>query len=188
MRKISLLSSWATDRTAPVIVQEEACAVPSFSAARTVSGLLALDMGGVTDSVTAKLKAFLLFIESSVKASWFHTSGQYAVHGWLHSNNIASHGSTARGRGQMRWSQRSLPAISELSVDVLRATLRARVSCTLGSLASRERQIKTKLFIATRESRRLHLPFLYSTWKRQARRNPSTPATRCETKFESSQL
>ena len=105
VRKKSRLSSSAINQTAHVTVQGEACTVQSFSAVSTVSPLLALDMGGVTDFAVAFSNKKVLrswepfcLIESSVKASWFHTSGQYAVHGSLHSNNFASYGSTAHGR------------------------------------------------------------------------------------------
>ena len=70
----------------PWLSKAKAWSPESFSAAKAVPWLLALNTGGVT----AKSKAFRL-IENSVKASWFYTSGRLiCMTGsgtWLHSNN-----------------------------------------------------------------------------------------------------
>ena len=80
-------SPWAIDRIAPINVQGEKLVLRKAFLLREL----------VTDvCVTTKLTAFCL-IESSMKASWFHTSSQY-VHGWLH---------TPRGRGQVKRSSQS---------------------------------------------------------------------------------
>ena len=83
---------------------------------------------------------FFHLVESSVKASWFRTSGRYAVRRWLHAlNNIASRRSTARGRGQVR---RSLQTHTFLQASKF------------------ERKAnRNEVFIATRDSRRLHYHF-----------------------------
>ena len=144
-----LLERWIEQR--PSRSKANSLSAQSFSAAKGV--LIASARYGRCHWLR-RWKPFCL-IESSVKASWFHTSGWYVVNGWLHALK-QMHGSTARGRGQVR---RSLQSHS--FVDVLRAKCES----------------KRSFFIATRDSRRLH--FLYSTFKRQARRKPSTPAIRC---------
>ena len=106
------------------------------------------------------MKAFCL-IESSVKASWFHTSGRYLAGTWLHSDNrfACMHGSNCT----WTWSGET-----DRSSQSHESQLRT----------SSQRRIEMKFFIATFSTVQVGA-FLYSTCKRQARRTPSTPAIRC---------
>ena len=116
------------DRTAPITVQGEKlvcakllCCESDVSIARARYGRC---------HWPPSWKPFCLIEtewELRVKASWFRTSGRYAVYRWLHAlNNIASRRSTARGMGAVRWD------------GVCKLTL----SCRLRSWS--ERRIETK--------------------------------------------
>ena len=120
-----LLERWIEQR--PSLSKAKSLSAQSFSAAKAMSRLSALDMSGVTDRAPSWKPFCLIETESSVKASWFRTSGRYAVHCCLHAltDNIASHIDPLHV-GAVRWD------------GVCNLTL----SCRLRS--SSERRIETK--------------------------------------------
>ena len=83
--------------------------VVQASAAKAMSRLPALDMGGVTDRQVESLFVWLRLSESSVKASWFRTSGRYAVHRWLHALNNSEESSYSTVGCRRTWGRRSQP-------------------------------------------------------------------------------
>ena len=96
-----------------------------------------------------------------MKASWFRTSGRYAVHRWLHALK------------QYRFASIHCTWARSGETEFCNLTL----SCRLRS--SSERRIETKFSLQLETLDVCITIFLYSTCKRQARRKPSTPAIRC---------
>ena len=158
VKKKSLISSWAMDRTAPITVQGEKLVCAKLLCCESDVSIASARYGGC--HWPPSWKPFCLIeTESSVKASWFRTSGRYVVR-WLHALKQSLRIDPLH-MGAVRWD------------GVCNLTL----SCRLRS--SSERRIETKFSLQLETLDVCITIFLYSTCKRQARRKPSTPAIRC---------
>ena len=130
-----LLERWIEQH--PSLSKAKSLSAQSLSAAKAMCWLPALDIGGVTDR---QVESLFVWLRAPWKLRGFTLPVDMRyIAGCMHSNNIASHRSTACGRGQVR---RSLQSHTFLHAS--KFELKAN---------------QNEVFIATRDSRRLHSNF-----------------------------
>ena len=155
-----LLERWIEQR--PSLSKAKSLSAQSFSAAKAMSRLPALDMGGVTTDRQVESLLFDWDWELRDRESF-----------------VVSHFRSIRGTSLVACTQTISLRIDPLHVGAVRwdGVCNLTLSCRLRS--SSERRIETKFSLQLETLDVCITIFLYSTCKRQARRKPSTPAIRC---------